>query len=165
MSQIQDRKFVAGVVRFDPIRGPNFPYTFFEIDTRDESVKDFVISIYKKYNIDVISHKVGQGFHFFGGQVDLTIWRDWYAELKHLNEKYPPLTLRITKKFDTEIFEKPVYYEAKGLENWARSIMHFLNKEIKRQNSTNLWTSTNSCGLNKWFKVVVYPLGEKKNDV
>lgn len=158
MSQEFKRKWVAGVVRIDPVRGNNFPFTWFEIDTTDEKTRDFVLSIYKKYNLDVIEQRLGKGFHFFGSQCDLTVWRDWYAELKHINEQYPPLTLRITKKFPNEVFERPIYHEAKGLENWARSLMHFLNKEKKGQNSSNLWKAIDSCGLQKWFKCVVYGL-------
>lgn len=152
-------KFVGGVVNIDPRIGGNHPYTFFEVDTRDKTIHEKVIEVYKKYNLDLVYHSIGKGAHFFGGNVDRQIWIEWYSELKSLNVEYPPLTLRITRKFDDEIFEKPVYYEAQSvITNWSKSLMHFLNKEKDFKNDTNIRKAIYACGLQKYFKETVYPI-------
>lgn len=153
---VQTHRWVAGVVNVNQIN-KNEPYTFFEIDTPDEQVKQKILAVYRKWNIDVIEHRIGKGYHFFGNAIDRSIWRDWYAELKPLNPKYPPLTLRITRKYIGEAFERPVYHEAQNIvPNWSKAIMHFLNKEMRGLNDTNLKKSTHDCGLHKYFTVVVY---------
>jgi hypothetical protein len=156
--------FVGGVVNIN-IETNNFPYAFFEIDTTEQSMHEKVLDTYKKFSIDVVSHRVGKGYHYFGNYIDRQIWTDWYAELKKFNPKYPPLTLRITKKYKEELFERPVYHEVmyKPL-NWARSLMHFLNKEMKGENSTNIWSAMRDVGLPNYFKCVVYPLDSTKKE-
>lgn len=156
------KTFVAGVVNIDPKVSGNHPHAFFEIDTTDTSVRDYVLSIYHKYNLDVVEHRIGKGWHFFGNKVDRQIWIEWYSELKKLNPSYPPLTLRISKKFAGEVFERPIYHEAQeSVPNWSRALMSFMNKVIRDQNSDNLWVAVNNAGLPKYFKCVVYPVEVK----
>lgn len=158
MSELKQEKWVAGVVNTPQDgTGKDFPFTFFEIDTDEPNVDQQVLNVYKRFNLDVVSQRIGKGYHYFGNQIDRAIWREWYAELKNLNPLYPPLTLRITKKFIDEVFEKPVYHEAQNvIPNWAKALMHFLNKEIRGQNDTNLYKATQACSLQKYFRVVVY---------
>jgi len=152
-------KFVGGIVNIDPRIGGNHPYTFFEVDTKDKEIHEKVISIYKKYNLDLVLHVIGKGAHFFGASVDRQIWIEWYSELKELNPLYPPLTLRLTRKYDDEIFEKPIYYEAQSVTpNWSKALMHFLNKEKDWKNDTNIRKAIYACGLQKYFKETVYPI-------
>ena len=155
--QTSQIKWVAGVVNISPLLGKDHPYTFFEVDTVEESVHSFILETYHKFNIDVVSQRVGKGYHYFGNNTDRQIWREWYGTIKHFNIKWPPLTLRITKKIPDEVFERPVYHEAQYvLLNWCRALMHFLNKEIRHENSTNLHSAMNDCGLSKYFKCVLY---------
>jgi hypothetical protein len=155
--------WVGGVVNVNVVN-INEPYTFFEIDTTDEKIRDAVLGIYKKYNLDVIEHRIGKGYHFFGGHVDRSIWREWYSELKPLNPKYPPLTLRVTKKFEGEIFERPVYHEAQNIvPHWSKAVMHFLNKTIRNENDNYIKEAMRVCGLHKYFKCVVYNIAERQN--
>jgi hypothetical protein len=155
--KIKHKKFVGGIVRISPEKGKDFPYTFFELDTTDPDQHDFVLSQYKKFNIDVIWQRVGKGYHYFGAPVDIQIWREWYAELKPLNPDFPTITLRITRKKVNEVWEKPVYVMATSTPlNWAKALMHFLSKEQVFENSTNIHTAMNHCGLPKYFKCVVY---------
>jgi len=150
--------FCAGIVNIGPL-GKDFPYAFFEIDIIDQKIHDFVISVYQKYNLNCISHRVGKGWHFFGDTVERTIWVDWKNELQHLNPKYPPLTLRISKKPMDVTFERPVWYGDKNaIPNWAKATMHYLNKEIKGENHTDLWQSMYNCNLETYFKLTVYPV-------
>lgn len=151
------KTFVAGVVNIDPRVSGNHPHCFFEIDTTDTKVRDYVLSVYKKYNLDVVEQRLGQGFHFLGNKTDRQIWIEWYSELKKINPKYPPLTLRISKKFDTEVYERPIYHEAQEVvPNWSRALMSFMNKVIKGTARDNLWAALNQAGCPKYFKCVVY---------
>jgi hypothetical protein len=157
--QVSSLKFVAGVVNVEPDSSRDFMYAFYEIDTTDTKIHEFVLSIYTKHNIDVVSHHCGKGWHYFGAKIDRMLWREWYAELKHLNVKYPPLTLRITKKFQGEVWERPIYHEAQLVTpNWSKALMFFLNKEQSDDNPVNLWKAMRRCGLEKYFKCVVYPI-------
>lgn len=155
--KIKHKKFVGGIVRISPEKGRDFPYTFFELDTVDQTQHEFVLNQYKKFNIDVIYQRVGKGYHYFGNMVDIQIWREWYADLKPLNPDFPTITLRITRKTIKETWEKPVYIMATSEPlNWAKALMHFLSKEKIFENSTNIHTAMKHCGLPKYFKCVVY---------
>lgn len=164
MSTIQQiDKWVCGVVNISPIVGKEYPYTFFEIDNTDTESYNLVVNTYLKYNIDMFEHRCGAGYHFFGSPLNRDIWKKWYSEIKHLNPKWPPLTLRISRKFPDEVFERPVYHQVnQPPPNWAKATMHFLNKEMKGQNSSNLHESMKDCGLEKYFKCVVYKITLEK---
>lgn len=152
-------KFVGGVVNYNKELGKDFPFCFFEIDTIAENTHQFVLESYKKYNVDVISQRIGKGYHYFGGVLSREIWKDWYASIKELNIDYPPLTLRITRKFDDEVFEKPLYHEAQSVvPNWSKAVMHFLNKEKDFKNDSNIRKAIYACGIPKYFKETVYPI-------
>lgn len=152
-----NERWVAGIVNIAPDVGKDHPYAFFEIDTVDEKTHQFVLDRYKKYNLDCVSHRIGKGYHYFGGQVDLQIKNEWYSELRHLNVRYPPLTLRVTKKFKDEIYERPMYHEAQNVvPNWSKALMFFMNKVIRNQISTDLWAALDSVGMRRYFRCTVY---------
>lgn len=157
MSQTTQEKWVAGIVNISPHFGKDHPYTFFEIDTIEKCVYESVLENYKKFNLDVVSQRIGKGFHFFGANADRQVWKEWYFGIKDFNYKWPPLTLRITKKKEDEIFERPIYHEAQSKPlDWSRSLMHFMNKVIRNENSTDLHQAMSDCGLDKYYKCVVY---------
>lgn len=163
MSQELKPKFVAGIVDVDPSldkeKARDNPYAFWEIDTTDEAVRKLIIITYEKYKIDFIEHRIGKGYHYFGDKVSRETWRDWHQEIKHTNPKFPALTLRISKKYQDEVFERPAYYRVKyDPSNWARALMFYLSKEIRGENSTNLHKAMEACSLQKYFTTVVYPL-------
>jgi hypothetical protein len=165
MSQRVYPKFVAGIVDVDPnmTREQNreTPYAFWEIDTTDEKAHQQVLDVYKKFEIDMCSQRVGKGFHYFGEKVPRAIWKEWHEELINLvgNKKFPALTLRITRKFAEEVFERPVYHQVRDPpQDHHRALMHFIVKEMKNQNSTYLERAAHDCGLDKYYKVVPYPL-------
>ncbi len=159
---IKSKRWVGGIVKISPEKGKEFPYTFFEIDTTDQKIHEFVLEQYKKFNLDVISHRIGKGYHYFGAMIDIDTWRKWYKDLKPLNPDFPTLTLRVTRKSGREVWERPVYVMARDKpENWARALMHFLNKEQNYQNSTDIHHAMNHCGLPKYFKCVVYDVEVK----
>ena len=165
--ELTKKVWVAGVVNRDPTIPKGIEnadrYTFFEIDTPDIKTHEFVLQTYQKFGIDVCSIRCGQGYHYFGDKVSIIIWREWYAILKPLNDKYPPLTLRITKKRDNEIWEKSVYHQNKNpMPNWAKAVMHFLNKEYRHENDNYIKTSMQRCGLHKYWKCVTYQVEVKQ---
>lgn len=165
MSQTLKPKFVAGIVITDPNlskeQARENPYSFWEIDTDNENVHSTVLEIYKKYNVDVVSQRIGKGWHYFGDKMFRDNWKILHDDLVRLsgNKEFPALTLRISKKYPGELFERPVYHQNKyPPASWARALMHYLNKEMKCENSTNLHQSMKDCGLPKFFICVVYPV-------
>lgn len=154
---IKVKRLVGGIVRISPELGKDFPYAFWELDTLDRKQYDYVLEQYARFNLDVVVHRVGKGYHFFGGSLDMQVWREWYATLKHLNPDFPTLTLRITRKFGDETWERPVYIEAQSvIPNWSKALMSFLNKEQRFANQLNIHNAMKACGLPKYFKCVVY---------
>lgn len=165
MSQQLKPKFVAGIVITDPNlskeQARENPYAFWEIDSLDEKIHALVLKTYAKHDIDVVSHKLGKGWHYFGDKVTREKWKLLHDELVSFsgNEKFPALTLRISKKYRDEEFERPEYHNNKyPPSNWARALMHYLNKEMKNENSTNLHQSMKDCSLQRYFICVVYPI-------
>ena len=161
---------VVGVVNRDSIKKGvsvipeselnNGRYTFFEIDTADKETHEFVMQTYATYKINVIVHRLNHGYHYFGDRVPIQTWREWYELLKPLNKDYPPLTLRVTRKRDNELWCKPEYVQNNDQDkaNWVKAVLYFLNRELRFENTSTLWNSVKRCGLEKYFKVVVYPV-------
>ena len=165
LSQTLKPKFVSGVVITDPNlskeQARENPYAFWEIDTLDERQHNLVLQTYKKHQIDVVSQVIGKGKHYFGDKVTRERWKLLHDELVSLvgNDKFPALTLRISKKYDSELYERPIYHQNKyPPANWARALMHYMNKTIKGETSTNLNQAMKDCGLPRYFICVVYPL-------
>ncbi|MGI0061009.1 MAG: hypothetical protein ACREBA_00990 [Nitrosotalea sp.] len=70
---------------------------FFEIDGFNALQLLEVIGQYYKFQLDVLVHKTGKGFHFLSPTlVDLTIWKEFHKPLKHINSECPMTCLRIT---------------------------------------------------------------------
>ena len=165
MSQMIKPKFVAGVVDVDPNltmeQNRENHYAFWEIDTTDENTHNLVIETYTRFGIDFVSQRIGKGYHYFGEKIHYLKWKEWHNELIRLvgNKEFPALTIRITKKYPEEIFERPVYHQVNNPpSNNHRALMHFLNKEMKGKNQWNHLDAAHNCGLDKYYKVVPYPL-------
>lgn len=165
MSQELRLKFVAGVVDVDPRLSKEEnrlnPYAFWEIDTIDQETNKIVIQTYEKYGIDFVEHRIGKGWHYFGEKIPIEKWKYWHEEVVKLvgNKEFPALTIRITRKYHNEVFERPVYHQVNSPpRDHHRALMHFLNKEMKYENNWNLKKSMENTSLQKYYKVVVYPL-------
>lgn len=155
--KITSKRWVGGIVKISPELGKEYPYAFFELDTTDQVQHDFVLNQYRKFHISVVMQRVGKGYHYFGQPVHIDTWRQWYKDLKPLNPDFPTLTLRVTRKSGHETWERPEYIGmGTNPSDWSRALMHFLNKEQKFQNSTDIHSAMNHCGLPKYFKCVVY---------
>ena len=158
-------KFVLGIVDVDPNlskeESKDNHYSFWEIDTIDQEANKLVIQTYEKYSINFVEHRTGKGWHYFGEKIHYTVWKEWHQELVKLvgNKEFPALTLRITRKFDSEVFERPIYHQVTSPpQDHHRALMHFLNKEMKRQNTWNLKKAVHATGLERYYKIVCYPL-------
>lgn len=129
-----------------------------DIDVDDIKNYDAVLDAFKKYQVDVISQRVGRGWHFFGDVVDYETWKQIWIEIKpYADPQWAPHTLRLTKKRVDELFERPVYHKHKNdPPKWARALMHFLCKTIRNENSSNIWSAMRDTGLNRYFQCTVY---------
>lgn len=129
-----------------------------DIDTTNIDNFNNVLAVYKKYQVDCISQRCGKGWHFWGDIVDYPTWLKIWTEIKPFADpKWPPLTLRMSKKRPDEIWERPVYHRHKNdPPKWAKSVMSFLCKALRNENSTNLWQAMHQVGLDKYFQCVVY---------
>lgn len=158
------KKFVTGIVDADPNlsieENRQIRYAFWEIDTTDDIHHNLVLQTYKEYGINFVSHRIGKGYHYFGEKIPVEKWKQWHNDLVRLvgNKEFPALTLRVTRKYNDEIFERPVYYGTEPIPAHFRGLMHFLNKEMKYQNDTNLKKASHHSGLDKYWKVVFYGL-------
>ena len=129
-----------------------------DIDTDNIENYNAVLEVFKKYGIDVISQRVGRGWHLFGDLVDYDLWRSIWAEIKPFADPmWAPHTLRLTKKRQDEIFMMPLFHKNREEPKpWMRSLMSFLCKVTRYENSTNLYSAMHHVGLDKYFQVTVY---------
>ena len=129
-----------------------------DIDIDNIENYNAVLGVFKKYGIDVISQRVGRGWHFFGDLVDYDTWKLIWIEIKpYADQHWPPHTIRITKKRQDEVWERPIYHKHKNdPQNWAKSLMSFLCKTLRNENSTNIWSAMHSVGLHKYLQCTVY---------
>ncbi|MDE1767361.1 MAG: hypothetical protein KGI27_13975, partial [Thaumarchaeota archaeon] len=77
---------------------------FFEIDGYNASELFEVIGQYYKFELDVLVHRTGKGFHFLSPTlVDLKTWKEFHEPLKHINSECPMTCIRIEpNKWDNE---------------------------------------------------------------
>jgi hypothetical protein len=129
-----------------------------DIDTDNVENYNAVLAVFKKYQVDVISQRVGRGWHMFGDLVEYDLWKQIWIEIKpYADPLWSPHTLRVTKKRKDELWSRPIYHKHKNdPQNWAKSIMAFLCKTLRDENSSNIWTAMHSVGLHKYFQVTVY---------
>lgn len=170
MSQQLDTKkvWVAGIYNWpaistkeDRIKDKNYPrHNWCDIDVLQQERFDSVLEVYKKYNIDVVSQRLGKGWHFLGDLVDFDTWLKIWLEIKpYADPNWPPHCMRLSKKKENEVFEKPIYHKHKNdPPKWSRALMSFLCKTIRNDNPDNLWTAMHRVGLDKYFQVTVYPV-------
>jgi len=165
LSPIPQKVWVCGVYNWQAsstkeIRVKNeYPrHNWCDIDTTDQINFDSVLAVFKKYGIDCVSQRCGKGWHFFGDLVEYELWKKIWIDIKPFADpRWAPHTLRISKKRPNEIWERPIYHKHKNdPPNWARSLMHFLCKALRNENSTNLWSAIKDCGIHKYWQPVVY---------
>lgn len=166
MSQETTKKtWVGGIYNWNAnttkdirVKGGYARHNWCDIDVDNIENYNQVLSVFKKYQIDVVSQRVGRGWHFFGDLVDYEVWKQIWSEIKpYADPMWSPHTLRLTKKSDNELFEKPVYHKHKNdPPRWARSLMSFLSKVTRNENSSNIWSAMHHTGLDKYFQCTVY---------
>jgi hypothetical protein len=68
----------------------------FEIDELDGITWHRITAQYAKYNLDVVIHRSGMGWHWISPtEVTLQTWMQFMDELKDVNKKCPMQTLRL----------------------------------------------------------------------
>lgn len=168
MSELETKVWVVGVynwlgtsTREGRIANKNYSrYSFCDIDVLEEERFDKVLDVYRKYQVDVVSQRLGKGWHFISDVVDFDTWLKIRMETKpYVDPLWPPHCIRLTKKRENEIFEKPIYHQHKNERpNWSKAIMWFLTKTQRDGNPKNLWAEAKHAGLHKYFQVTVYPV-------
>ena len=139
-------------------------YNWCDIDTTDPTYYDSVIQVFKKYKISCVGQRCGKGFHVWGDLVPFELWMKIWDEIRPFADPlWAPHTLRISKKRQSEVWERPIFYDfGTGLKPWMKSVMSFLCKVLRNENSSNIYNAMHNCGLNKYFQVVCYPVELKQ---
>lgn len=129
-----------------------------DIDVLEKERFNSVLAVFKKYEIDCVSQRLGKGWHFFGDLVPFDTWLKVWEEIKpYADPRWAPHTMRVSKKGDDEVYEKPIYHKHKNdPPKWSRALMSFLCKTIRNENSENLWNAMHQTGLHKYFQCTVY---------
>lgn len=165
--------FVGGIYNWNEstskqerIKNRNYPrHNWCDIDTTDIKYYESVINVFKKYHVSCIGQRCGKGFHIWGDLVPFDLWLKIWDEIRpYADPLWQPHTLRVTKKRADEVWEKPVYYDNGNNNNikpWMRSLMSFLCKTLRNENSDNIWNAMHHVGLDKYFQCTVYPVEVK----
>lgn len=141
-------------------------YIWCDIDNKDPSNLNAVVQVFKENNVNVITQDLGKGFHCLGDFVDYqTYMKIWNKIKPYADPVWPPHCIRLSKKREDELYERPVYYGFKSQEvpRWAKAVMHWMNKEIRGENPHDFRDSAQIAGLDKYFQIAVYKTQVKIN--
>lgn len=73
-----------------------YRYPFWEIDTKDESIRDNIIGAYTSRDLPVFVQESQNGYHFISLKPILKCtWEIFVNELRFTNPNWPPVTIRI----------------------------------------------------------------------
>ena len=150
----------------DRIANKFYPrYCYADIDTPNKEYANAVLEIFKKYNVTCIIQRVGKGFHAIGDFVDYDLWYKIRTETKpYCDPLWPPHCIRISRKRNDEVWEKPEYYQNNNNQkpNWCKAVLYFLCREMRFENEASLRTAMKRCGLDKYFVTTVYTVELKQ---
>jgi len=109
----------------------DYKYLYWEVDTHDNTIFETVIDVYRFLQLPVYIHKTMQGFHFICVKpIEKERWQFAIQQLRHTNDKYPPITLRIKpNKYVNEekifndgfIMSEKYHADTKQLRDWIVS--------------------------------------------
>ncbi len=152
MKKNRSNKFTQGIVITNNTNDKRF--LFFELDNPSVGVYNEVKDVYKRYGLDLITHRSFNGIHFLSPTlVDVETWKEAMSELKHINKKCPMTTLRwLPNKYPNERevwFTSNCWRNPDNLRRNSLELSQLLNKTFK----------TNFEGtINTDLKFVRYPL-------
>ena len=87
---------VCSILDKDGSKNKDKKLFFFEIDTHESEIRNKILSVYHKNNLDVIFHKTKMGIHFLSPTlITLEKWKNCHNELLEINIKCPQICLRI----------------------------------------------------------------------
>lgn len=155
----------VSITKEERIKNPEYPrYNWADIDTTNIENYDNVLAIFKKYSVSCIGMRCGKGYHVFGDEVPYELWKKIWLEIKpYLDPRWAPHTIRISKKRDDEVWERPVYYNnGRTIQPWMKSVMSFICKALREENSQNLYYAMHKTGLDKYFQCIVYKVELKQ---
>jgi len=159
--------FVGGIYNWNVlttkemrVKGDHPRHNWADIDILDQNRYDSVIRVFETYNTNVISHRLGKGWHMMADMVPYELWLKIWTEIKpYCDPKWAPHTIRLTKKRDDEVFERPVYHRfSSDPQPWAKAVMSFICKAIRDENSDNIKKAMHHAGIDKYFQIAVYPV-------
>jgi len=124
---------VCSILNEDGSKNKDKKLFFFEIDTHESEIRNKILSVYHKNNLDVIFHKTKMGIHFLSPTlITLEKWKNCHNELLEINIKCPQICLRIMgNKYpnEYEYFYKAVsIVNGNNLNNNVKSVCLLLNK-------------------------------------
>src|SRR6185312_455475 len=149
----------VSITKEERIKNPEYPrYNWVDIDTTDIEYYNNTLAIFKKYGVSCIGMRCGKGYHVLGDEVSYDLWRKIWFEIKPFADpKWAPHTIRISKKRNEEVWERPVYYNnGREIQPWMKAVMSFICKAMRGENSTNLYNAMHHSGLDKYFQCIVY---------
>lgn len=167
--QIQSKRIIVGGLynwsastsKEERIKNPEYErHNWCDIDVLEQKRFDSVLEVYRKYQVNVVSQRLGRGWHFMGDLVPYELWRKIWFEIKpYADPRWAPHTIRVTKKREDEIFEKPIYHNHGSLPpNWAKALMSFLCKSVYAEDYSKIYSAMHHSGLHKYFQNIVYPV-------
>lgn len=170
--QIQNKRVIVGglynwsasTTKEERIKNPEYErHNWCDLDVLEQNRFDAVLEVYRKYQVNVVSQRLGRGWHFMGDLVPYELWRTIWLEIKPCADpRWAPHTIRITKKKEDEIFERPVYHNHGSLPpNWAKALMSFLCKSVYSDDYSKLYSAIKHSGLHKYLAYVVYRIETK----
>lgn len=135
-------------------------HNWVDIDTDNIINYDSVLKVFRDNKVSCITQRCGRGWHIFGDLVQFDVWqRIWNDVRPYADPRWAPHTLRVTKKRPEERFDKPIFHNFSNLpkpQPWMQSLMHFLCKSVRGENSNNLKAAIHQAGLDKYFECPKY---------
>ena len=133
-------------------------YNWCDIDTTDIKYYESVIKVFQDNKISCIGQRCGKGYHVFGDLVPFDLWLKIWDEIRPFTDpRWAPHTIRISKKRENEVWERPIFYDNDSLDRklWMKAVMYFLSRNVLTDYE-QLWKIMHNCGIHKYFQGTVY---------
>ena len=169
MSEQVMKILVAGVYNWkndmtkqDRIDNPEYDrYLWLDIDQLQPYRLEAVLKILEDNKISCIVQRVGRGWHIFADLVNFTTLKHIRTLTKDYVDPRAGTCLRITRKSEYEVWQKPVWYNFGNYSdrpNWVKAISYFLCREQRHETESYLKIAVQKCGLNKYWQPAYYPV-------
>ena len=132
MKKNRSNRFTQGLVITNNTNNDRF--LFFELDNPiDIEDKQRVIDVYRRYGLDILIHRTGNGLHFISPTpISVETWKEAMMPLKNINKKCSMTTLRwIPNKHPNEDqvwFKSERWYGFNNIRRNSDQLSKLLNK-------------------------------------